>query len=223
MQNTRLPSIISNPNSNTRYSVIWLHGLGASGNDFAPIVSELGIQEEYGIRFVFPHAPQIPVTINNGFVMPAWYDISEMDLMRKADAKGIEVSRDIITEMINDEITAGVPASNIIVAGFSQGGVIALEAGLRFPAPLAGIMALSTYVPIQDSFPSASESGNGDVSVFYGHGDYDPVIPMAQADSSQQFLTKAGYNIDWKRYSMEHSVCPQEIGDIKNWLIGILK
>jgi phospholipase/carboxylesterase len=223
MQNTRLPSIISNPHSDIRYSIIWLHGLGASGNDFAPIVPELGIQEKYGIRFVFPHAPQIPVTINNGFVMPAWYDISEMDLMRRADANGIAESRKVITDMIYDEIEAGVPASNIVVAGFSQGGVVALEAGLRFPEPLAGVMALSTYVPIQNNFPSAAKSGNADVSVFYGHGDYDPVIPMAQADASQKFLTQAGYQINWKRYPMEHSVCPQEIGDIKDWLLSILK
>ncbi|ORU90931.1 MAG: carboxylesterase [Cycloclasticus sp. symbiont of Poecilosclerida sp. M] len=221
METTRLPSIISNPQSNIRHSVIWLHGLGASGNDFSPIVPELGVQEEFGVRFVFPNAPQIPVTINNGMVMPAWYDISEMDLMRRADADGIAESSKVITEMINDEIEAGVPASNIILAGFSQGGVIALEAGLRFPQPLAGVMALSTYMPLADQFPNADTSGNGGVSIFYGHGEYDPVIPIAQAEAAQQFLNTAGYQTDYKRYPMEHSVCPEEIGDIKNWLLSV--
>jgi phospholipase/carboxylesterase len=222
MQTTRLPSIISNPQSETRCCVIWLHGLGASGNDFAPIVPELGIQEELGVRFVFPHAPQIPVTINQGMVMPAWYDITEMDLMRKADAGGIAESRSVIADMINDEIDAGISPSNIVVAGFSQGGVIALETGLRFPKPLAGVMALSTYVALPDEFPSAETSGNGSVSIFYGHGEHDPVIPMSQADSSQKFLSTAGYQVDWNRYPMEHSVCPQEIGDIKSWLVSVL-
>jgi len=223
MKNSRLPAIVSNPKSDVRYSVIWLHGLGASGDDFAPIVAELGIQEELGIRFIFPHAPQIPVTINNGFVMPAWYDIYEMDLMRKADSTGIEQSRNIITEMINDEIEAGIAAENIVIAGFSQGGVVALETGLRFNQPLAGIMALSTYLPNPDDFPIAEQSANGETSIFYGHGDFDPVIPLVQATTSQQFLTQAGYQIEWHQYPMEHSVCPQEIGDIKNWLISVLK
>ena len=223
MKNSRLPAIISNPKSDVRHSVIWLHGLGAGGDDFAPIATELGIQEELGIRFIFPHAPQIPVTINNGFVMPAWYDIYEMDLMRKADSAGIEQSRNIITEMINDEIEAGIATENIVIAGFSQGGVVALETGLRFNHPLAGIMALSTYLPNPDDFPIAEQSANGETSIFYGHGDFDPVIPLVQATTSQQFLTQAGYQIEWHQYPMEHSVCPQEIGDIKNWLISVLK
>jgi len=223
MKNSRLPAIISNPKSDVRHSVIWLHGLGASGDDFAPIATELGIQEELGIRFIFPHAPQIPVTINNGFVMPAWYDIYEMDLMRKADSAGIEQSRNIITEMINDEIEAGIAAENIVIAGFSQGGVVALETGLRFNQPLAGIMALSTYLPNSDEFPAAKQSNNGETSIFYGHGDFDPVIPLVQATTTRQFLAQAGYQIEWHQYPMEHSVCPQEISDIKNWLVSVLK
>jgi len=221
MQTTRLPSIISNPNTPVRCSVIWLHGLGASGNDFAPIVPELGIQDELGIRFVFPHAPNMPVTINNGMVMPAWYDITEMDLMKRADSTGIVQSTAIITDMINDEIAMGIDPSKIVIAGFSQGGVIAIDAGIRFPATLAGIMALSTYIPMQDTLPTAAQSGNADIPIFYGHGDYDPVIPIEQAESSRRFLEQSGYSVEWNCYPMEHSVNPKEIGDIKNWLLSV--
>ena len=218
MQATRLPSIISNPNTPVRCSVIWLHGLGATNNDFAPIVPELGIQDELGIRFVFPQAPSMPVSINNGAVMPAWYDISVMDLMKRADGDGIKNSNEIITDMINDEIAMGVDPSNIVIAGFSQGGVIALDTGIRFPSPLAGIMALSTYIPIRDTLGNAEKNGNGDISIFYGHGDYDPVIPIEQAQSAKLFLEEKGYSVEWHAYPMEHSVSPQEINDIKNWL-----
>lgn len=222
MQETRLPSIISNPNSPVRCSVIWLHGLGASSNDFAPIVPELGIQDELGIRFVFPQAPNLAVTINNGMVMPAWYDISVMDLMKKADADGIQQSSSTLTDMVNDEIAMGVDPSNIVVAGFSQGGVIALDAGLRFPTQLAGIMALSTYIPVRDTLENADNNGNTEMSIFYGHGDYDPVIPIEQAQSAKTFLEDNGYTVDWHTYPMEHSVCPQQITDIKTWLIKVL-
>ena len=218
MQAIRLPSIISNPNTPVRCSLIWLHDLGATNNDFAPIVHELGIQDELGIRFVFPQAPSMPVSINNGAVMPAWYDISVMDLMKRADDDGIKNSSETITDMINDEIAMGVDPSNIVIAGFSQGGVIALDAGIRFPSPLAGIMALSTYIPIRDTLGNAEKNGNGDISIFYGHGDYDPVIPIDQAQSAKSFLEENGYSVEWHTYPMEHSVSPQEINDIKNWL-----
>ncbi len=222
MQATRLPSIISNPNTPVRCSVIWLHGLGATNNDFAPIVPELGIQDELGIRFVFPQAPSMAVSINNGAVMPAWYDISVMDLMKRADGDGIKNSSETITDMINDEIAMGVDPSNIVIAGFSQGGVIALDAGIRFPSPLAGIMALSTYIPIRDALGNAEQNGNADLSIFYGHGDYDPVIPIEQAQSAKAFLEENGYSVEWHTYPMEHSVSPQEINDIKVWLQKIL-
>tara|TARA_R110002096_G_scaffold274149_3_gene467942 strand:+ start:2166 stop:2837 length:672 start_codon:yes stop_codon:yes gene_type:complete len=219
---TRLPAIISNPNTPIRCSVIWLHGLGANGNDFAPIVSELGIQDELGIRFVFPHAPSIAVTINGGAVMPAWYDITEKDLMKRADNAGIVSSSKTITDMINDEIATGIEPSKIVIAGFSQGGVIAFDAGLRFPETLAGIMALSTYIPMQDTLPTAEQSGHAKIPIFYGHGDFDPVIPIEQADSSRRFLEASGYCVDWYAYPMEHSVCPQEIHHIKDWLTTVL-
>ena len=218
MYKTKLPAIISNPTSAVRHCVIWLHGLGASGNDFVPIVDELGIQDSLGIRFIFPHAPQIPVAINGGMVMPAWYDITEIDLMKRADKAGITHSSATITSMINDEIASGIKASNIVIAGFSQGGVIALDAGLRFSKPLAGIMALSTYIPMQDSLPSAEQSGNTNVPIFYGHGEFDPVIPISQARTSQQFLESSNYSVEIHDYPIEHSVSPQEIIDIRLWL-----
>ena len=219
---TRLPAIISNPNTPIRCCVIWLHGLGANGNDFAPIVPELGIQDELGIRFVFPHAPAIPVTINNGAVMPAWYDITEMDLMKRADNSGIVTSSKTITDMINDEISTGIDPSKIVIAGFSQGGVIAFDTGIRFPETLAGIMALSTYIPMRDTLPTAKQSGHGNIPIFYGHGDFDPVIPIEQAESSRHFLEESGYSVEWHSYPMEHSVCPKEIGHIKKWLTAVL-
>ncbi|PCI20039.1 MAG: carboxylesterase [Piscirickettsiaceae bacterium] len=222
MQTPRLPSIISNPNTPVRCSVIWLHGLGASNNDFAPLVPELGIQDELGIRFIFPQAPNMPVTINGGAVMPAWYDITEMDLMKRADNSGIVASSKTITDMINDEIATGIDPSKIVIAGFSQGGVIAIDAGIRFPKTLAGIMALSTYIPMRDTLPNAEQSGNGSIPIFYGHGDFDPVIPIEQAESSRRFLEESGYSVEWRCYPMEHSVCPKEIQDIKNWLTAIL-
>ncbi|PCI69909.1 MAG: carboxylesterase [Piscirickettsiaceae bacterium] len=221
MQATRLPSIISNPNTPIRCSVIWLHGLGASNNDFAPLVPELGIQDDLGIRFVFPQAPDMPVSINNGMVMPAWYDISVMDLMKRADADGIATSSNIITDMINDEIAMGIDPSNIVIAGFSQGGVIAIDAGIRFPNTLAGIMALSTYIPMRDTLPNASQSGNGSIPIFYGHGDFDPVIPIEQAESARTFLEENGYSVKWHTYPMEHSVSPKEIDHIKTWLTKV--
>ncbi len=222
MSLTSLPSIVSSPTGPVKKCVIWLHGLGADGNDFAPIVNELGIQNELGIRFIFPHAAAIPVSINGGMSMPAWYDISEMDLMKRADSKGIASSTAIITAMINEQIKSGLKASDIVIAGFSQGGVIAINTGICFQQKLAGIMALSTYVPMQDSLPNAAQSGHADIPIFYAHGQYDPIIPIEQAQTSKQFLEHAGYSIDWHSYAMEHSVSAAEIADIKHWLLRVL-
>lgn len=219
---TRLPSIISNPNTPIRSCVIWLHGLGASGDDFAPIVPQLDIQDELGIRFVFPHAPDRPVTVNGGARMPAWYDISEMDLMNRADYSGIEQSSAIIHQMINDEIACGIDPSRIVIAGFSQGGVIAINTGLHFPQTLAGIMALSTYIPMHDTLPNAISSGHTKLPIFYAHGDMDPVIPIEYAESSRHFLEQAGFPVQWHSYPMDHAVCPKEIRHIKDWLSTVL-
>jgi len=219
---TRLPSIISNPNTPIRSCVIWLHGLGASGDDFAPIVPELDIQDELGIRFVFPHAPNIPVSVNAGAVMPAWYDIHDTDIMQRADAAGIEHSSSIIREMINDEIACGIDPSRIVIAGFSQGGVIAINSGLHFAQTLGGIMALSTYVPMRDSLPNAATSGHAELPIFYAHGDLDPVIPIEYAESSREFLEQAGYRVEWHSHPMDHAVCAKEILQIKQWLSKVL-
>ena len=222
MNQASLTGIVSNPRSAHRCTVVWLHGLGASGHDFEPIVPELGIQDDLGIRFVFPHAPEQPVTINGGYVMRSWYDIKEMDLMQRADEGGIRASQALVERLLKQEIELGIPPERIVLAGFSQGGLIALETGLRFESPLAGVMALSTYLPLRDQFPSAAESGNGGVPVFYGHGDMDPVIPIEHAESSRRFLQQAGYTVEWHQYLMEHSVSVQEIRHIKDWLSRVL-
>jgi len=222
MLSTRLPAIISNPNTPIRSCVIWLHGLGASGDDFAPIVPQLDIQDELGIRFVFPHAPNIPISVNGGAVMPAWYDIHDADFSQRADKAGIEQSSSVIRDMINDEIACGIDPSKIVIAGFSQGGVIAINTGLLFPQTLAGIMALSTYVALRDTLPTATNSGHSKPPIFYAHGDVDPVIPIEYAESSRRFLEQAGYSVEWNSYPMDHAVCAKEIRHIKDWLTKVL-
>jgi len=222
MLSTRLPAIISNPNTPIRSCVIWLHGLGASGDDFAPIVPQLDIQDELGIRFVFPHAPNIPISVNGGAVMPAWYDIHDADFSQRADKAGIEQSSSVIRDMINDEIACGIDPSKIVIAGFSQGGVIAINTGLLFPQTLAGIMALSTYVALRDTLPTATNSGHSKPPIFYAHGDADPVIPIEYAESSRRFLEQAGYSVEWNSYPMDHAVCAKEIRHIKDWLTKVL-
>jgi phospholipase/carboxylesterase len=201
-------------------SVIWLHGLGADGNDFAPIVPELRLPGR-AIRFVFPNAPQIPVTINGGMLMPAWYDISDVAI-RREDERGVRASQAAIEELITREINRGSPAGNIVLAGFSQGGAIALQTALRYPARLAGIMALSTYLPLADLLAAEASAINRDVPIFMAHGSLDPVITLNRAEQSRDLLKKLGYRIDWHAYSMAHAVCPQEIADIGGWLQRVL-
>ncbi len=208
--------------ADARYSVIWLHGLGADGHDFEPIVAELDFKNKEQTRFIFPHAPNIPVTVNNGMVMPAWYDIAAPQIDAEQDEKGMRHSAMQINQLIEAEIERGIDSKNIVLAGFSQGGAIALHTGLRFNQPLAGIMALSTYLPL-DTFVSAEAAvANKNIAIFYAHGAQDPVIPISLAETSKEFLTQLGYKIDWHRYPMEHSVIPQEIDDISHWLNQIL-
>ncbi len=204
--------------ADARYSVIWLHGLGADGHDFEPIVAELDFKNKDKTRFIFPHAPTMPVTVNNGMVMPAWYDIVAPLIDAEQDEKGMRHSAMQINQLIETEIDRGIDSKNILLAGFSQGGAIVLHAGLRFSKTLAGIMALSTYLPL-DTFVSAeADVTNKDITIFYAHGTQDPVIPIALAETSKEFLIRLGYKIDWHRYPMEHSVIPQEIDDISEWL-----
>ena len=208
-----------------RAAVIWLHGLGADGNDFAPIVPELGLAESPAIRFVFPHAPMMPVTINNGYVMRAWYDVSYGNLegrTKQPDEKGVRASQAAIEQLIARENARGVPSQNIVIAGFSQGGAIALQTGLRYGERLAGIMALSTYLPLAETLPAEAAAANRSIPVFYAHGSEDQVIPIAMAETSCRVLGANGYSVEWHRYTMQHSVCIEEIRDMGAWLAQVL-
>jgi phospholipase/carboxylesterase len=211
---------------NPAASVIWMHGLGADGNDFVPIVNELDIDGTPEIRFLFPHAPMRPVTINNGAVMRAWYDISFGDLegnSRRADERGVRESQAQITALLEREEKRGVEPERIVLAGFSQGGAIALQAGLRYPRKLAGVMALSTYLPLAESLPREAAPANKATPLFMAHGTYDPVVPVVMGAGSMTLLTGFGYTVEWRQYPMPHSVCPQEIEDIGGWLRKVLK
>lgn len=201
---------------NTTHSVIWLHGLGADGHDFEPIVNELTLAQT--IRFIFPHAPKMPVTINNGMVMPAWYDIKAVQIDNSQDEAGIRTSQHAILALIEREIERGIKSENIILAGFSQGGAIALHTALRYQKPLAGIMGLSTYLPLADTLEDEINNANKNTPVFLAHGRHDPVIPLQLASDTQTALNKLGYTVELKKYEMEHSVCPEEIDNISDWI-----
>ncbi len=220
-----LESIEIETGKNPAATVIWMHGLGADGNDFVPIVNELELDGTPAIRFVFPHAPMRPVTINNGYVMRAWYDVSFGDLegqSRLADEQGVRESQAHITALIEREARRGVAAENIVLAGFSQGGAIALQTGLRHPRKLAGVMALSTYLPLAESLPQEAAPANKSTPIFMAHGTYDPVVPLMMGAGSMTLLTGLGYPVEWRQYPMPHSVCPQEIQDIGAWLRRVL-
>lgn len=199
-------------------TVIWMHGLGADGWDFVPIVRELELPEELPLRFLFPHAPTRPVTINNGAVMRAWYDIVMMDLGRKADERGIRDSHAQVEALIAHEKSRGVPSARIVLAGFSQGGVMALHSGLRHAEPLAGIMALSTYLALEESLSTEASAANRATPILMAHGSQDSVIPLALAESSRKALAARGYRVEWHAYPMPHSVCPEEVATIAQWL-----
>jgi phospholipase/carboxylesterase len=211
---------------NPTAAVIWMHGLGADGNDFVPIVHELDLSGAPGIRFVFPHAPMRPVTINNGYVMRAWYDIAFGDLeghARRADEQGVRSSQAQIGQLIVRENQRKIPAKNIVLAGFSQGGAVALQTGLRYPETLAGVMALSTYLPLAESFAQEATPANAQTAVFMAHGTQDPVVPYAMGKASHERLQQAGYAMEWHEYPMQHSVCLEEITDIGRWLGRVLR
>lgn len=199
-------------------SVIWLHGLGADGNDFVPIVPELGLGADHGIRFIFPNAPQQPITINNGIHMPAWYDIADMDIAARQDRAGIEDSAGQVEELIESEMASGIAAGRIVLAGFSQGGAMALHTGLRHGTALGGIMALSTYVPLHDALAEETSHANRGVSIFMAHGSEDPVVPITLGQASRNLLSEANYAVDWHEYPMAHQVCLPEIAAIGDWL-----
>ena len=205
---------------NPSASIIWLHGLGADGNDFAPIVPALKLPKA-AIRFVFPHAPVQPVTINGGMRMRAWYDITD-GAIRREDEGGVRASQTLVEALIAREKERGTAANRLVLAGFSQGGAIALQTGLRHSDRLAGIMALSTYLPIADKFAAEASKVNRDAPIFMAHGSYDPVIPLARAEQSRGLLQSLGYKPEWREYPMQHSVCPEEVNDISAWLGKVL-
>ncbi|MFZ7096719.1 alpha/beta hydrolase [Luteimonas dalianensis] len=205
-----------------RWAVIWLHGLGADGNDFVPLVPELVRGDWPAIRFVFPHAPVRPVTINNGMAMRAWYDIRELDLANRADEQGVAESVAQVEALIAREAGRGIPASRIVLAGFSQGGAVTLAAGLRRREPLAGLVALSTYVPAAQGAQAALVEGAARQPVFMAHGSHDPVVPYAAGKQSAQLLRQLGFEVDWHEYPMQHGLCAEEVRDLGDWFTARL-
>lgn len=199
-------------------TVIWLHGLGADGHDFVPIVPELGLGKEHGIKFVFPHAAIRPVTINNGYPMRAWYDILSLTRMEKQDIAGTQASAARIAGLLDAERAAGIASERLILAGFSQGCAMALYTGLRYPQRLGGLLALSGYLPLHESLAAEASPANKDVPILMCHGQYDPVLPLVLGKSSAEILGAAGYRVDWREYPMQHQVCPEEIDDIGHFL-----
>jgi len=207
---------------NPTAAVIWLHGLGADGSDFVPIVRELDLSGCPAIRFVFPTAPTMPVTINGGYVMRAWYDILEQDLVRREDEAGLRASQLQIQALIEAEKARGISADRIVLAGFSQGCAMTLQTGLRYPEKLAGLMCLSGYLPLRETVPDERSTANQQTPIFMAHGRTDPVVVIERAEKSRDFLRDLGYQIEWTTYPMQHSVCAEEVDAIGKWLTQVL-
>jgi phospholipase/carboxylesterase len=203
---------------NPTFTIIWMHGLGADGHDFEPLVPELVEDGMPVLRFVFPHAPVRPVTINNGYEMRAWYDIIGIDRRSAEDFDGIKASADAVAQLIKAEHQRGVPAERIAIAGFSQGGAMALHIGTRYPEKLAGVIALSSYLPQARELATARSPANQATPIFMAHGYQDPVVPYPLGDESRQLLQAAGYSVEWHAYPMPHSLCEPEVADIRAWL-----
>jgi phospholipase/carboxylesterase len=211
-----LPHIVLDRGHAPKHSIIWLHGLGADGEDFVGVAEQINLP--VSMRYIFPHAPKQPVTINGGFVMRSWYDIADIDIGAKQDAAGIHASQTEIEKFITQEKARGVSAENIFLAGFSQGGAIALHTGLRHPARLGGILALSTYLPLADTLSQEVSLSAKKTPIFFAHGRHDPVVPYSLGKLSADKLQQHGYQTDWHEYAMPHSVCAEELNDIESWL-----
>ena len=211
-----------NPDVKPTATVIWLHGLGADGHDFESIVPKLHLPEALPIRFVFPHAPKRPITINEGMIMRAWYDVADLDSEQKMDVNGFLESVDQVTGLIRDEMRPGMPSERFILAGFSQGGAIALFTGLTIEMKLAGIMALSCYLPLVDQLDKKRNGINQDIAIMMCHGIMDPMIPMVKAVQTRKELMRLGYQVSWHEYPMMHAVSPEEIDDVRAWLLKVL-
>lgn len=215
------PVVLDPPGTHTA-TVIWMHGLGADGNDFVPVVPMLGLPADHGIKFIFPNAPQRPVTINGGMVMPAWYDILGLDFSSRQDEQGVRGSQSEIEKLITAAKAEGIASNRIVLAGFSQGGVIALQTGLRHQETLAGILALSTYLALHETLEDEATDANKNTSIWMAHGNYDPVIPFQYAEMSRDRLKQSGYKVDWHSYPMEHQVVMEQIREIGDWLKTVL-
>ena len=211
-----LPHIMLESGKQPRHSIIWLHGLGADGQDFVPVAGELELP--VAVRYIFPHAPQRPVTINGGFVMRAWYDITRQDIGAQQDEAGIRESQTSIEALIAQEVARGIAPGNIFLAGFSQGGAIVLHTALRQTTPLGGVLALSTYLPLAETMPHEAQASSRTTPIFMAHGRNDTVVPYASGAASRDALLKFGYTVQWHEYAMPHSVCEAELRDIETWL-----
>ncbi len=217
-----LESVVVETSPSIDSVVIWLHGLGADGYDFQPIVKSLSLPDEMGVRFIFPHSPIRPVTINGGMEMRAWYDILDMSIERVVDMENIKESCGQINDIIDAQVALGIPSERIVLAGFSQGGVIAYQLGLTMQSKIAGIMALSTYLVEGDSIVEAKDSTNGETPILIHHGSMDPVVPPSLGHSAHATLLKKSYPVTFNDYPMPHSVCPEQVVDIANWLKTVL-
>ena len=217
-----LPHVEIESGPNPTSAVIWLHGLGADGNDFAAVVPQLQLSGCQAIRFIFPHAPTMPVTINGGYEMPAWYDILGANLLSQQDAVGIKRSEHAIAALIDRELDRGILLQNVVLAGFSQGCAMALHTGLRYKQKLAGIVALSGYLPLANSLAHERSQANANTPIFMAHGTHDPVVVMDRGEVSKNTLIALGYSVQWRTYAMAHSVHPEELADISKFLKEVL-
>jgi phospholipase/carboxylesterase len=215
-----LPHIVLDRGTAPKHSIIWLHGLGAGGEDFVEVAEMMHLP--VAMRYIFPHAPKSPVTINGGFIMPSWYDIADIDIAARQDAAGIHASQAEIEKFIAQEVARGVSSENIFLAGFSQGGAIALHTGLRHPGRLGGIVALSTYLPLAETLSQEVSLSATKTPIFFGHGLHDPVVPYALGKMSADKLQQHGFQVEWHEYAMPHSVNVDEIRDIEKWLTARL-
>jgi phospholipase/carboxylesterase len=213
-----LPSIQIDTGANPRHAVIWLHGLGADGHDFEPIVPELVDRAWPPLRFIFPHAPVRPITINGGSVMRAWYDISGLEIAQRQDETGIRASVGLLDELIEHEIARGIPGENVLLAGFSQGGAVVLAGGIRRKSAVCGIIALSTYLPMAEKTDAEASAANQATPIFMAHGMLDPTISHALGEMSRDYLKQRGYPVDWHDYPMAHQICAEEIADLRTWI-----
>ncbi len=218
---TILPHITLDTASAPHHSIIWLHGLGADGEDFVPIAEEMNLP--VAVRYIFPHAPEQPVTLNGGYIMRSWYDIVATDIGSKQDAAGVRASQSEIEKLIAQEKARGILPEDIFLAGFSQGGAIALHTGLRYAERLGGILALSTYLPLADTLKEEAASTAKKTPIFMAHGRSDPIVPYTLGRSSEKILLQQGYQVEWHEYAMPHSLCQEEVRDIEAWLSPRLK